>query len=353
MASEWVTFRLGDACTKIGSGATPRGGSSVYLDQGEFALIRSQNIYNHGFHHDGLAYLTKQQADDLSNVEVDKDDVLLTITGDSVARSCQVDPDILPARVNQHVAIIRPDPTKLAPRFLRFFLVSPAMQSHMLSLAGAGDEKCAHERNDRSVRGASTDQYCRSTSHCVHTCALDDKIELNRRRNRTLEAMARSIFQSWFVDFEPVHAKAAGRKPNGLSKELAALFSDSFENSEFGDIPKGWRVGVLADVAEIVMGSSPPGSSYNDDGIGTPLVNGPVEFGDYFAEKRKWTTQVTRLSERNDLIFCVRGSTTGRRVVADDVYCLGRGVCAIRAKDKVWAFVHQLMRSELAQLLRG
>ena len=138
MAGEWRAFRLGDVCSKIGSGATPRGGSSVYLEEGEIALVRSQNVYNDGFHRDGLVYLTEQHADELSNVELAENDILLNITGDSVARSCQVPLTILPARVNQHVAIIRTDPTVLWPGFLRYYLVSPAMQAEMLSLAGAG-----------------------------------------------------------------------------------------------------------------------------------------------------------------------------------------------------------------------
>ncbi|HCL92591.1 MAG TPA: restriction endonuclease subunit S, partial [Verrucomicrobia subdivision 3 bacterium] len=79
--------------------------------------------------------------------------------------------------------------------------------------------------------------------------ALDDKIELNRKMNQTLEEMARAIFKSWFVDFDPVRAKAAGQKPSGLKPEIAALFPDSFEPSELGEIPKGWRVGTLGDVA--------------------------------------------------------------------------------------------------------
>ncbi len=138
MGSDWSKYRLGDVCTKIGSGATPRGGSGVYLDHGKTALIRSQNVYNDGFHHNGLVYLTGLHADQLANVEVESDDILLNITGDSVARACQVDPGVLPARVNQHVAIIRADPEKLWPRYLRFYLVSPAMQTYMLQIAGAG-----------------------------------------------------------------------------------------------------------------------------------------------------------------------------------------------------------------------
>lgn len=88
----------------------------------------------------------------------------------------------------------------------------------------------------------------RAIAHILGT--LDDKIELNRRMNETLEAMARALFKSWFVDFEPVRAKAEGRD-TCLPKEIADLFPDSFEDSELGEVPKGWRVGTLAGLAEL------------------------------------------------------------------------------------------------------
>ncbi|MDA8216788.1 MAG: restriction endonuclease subunit S [Dehalococcoidales bacterium] len=81
--------------------------------------------------------------------------------------------------------------------------------------------------------------------------SLDDKIELNRRTNETLEAMARAIFKSWFVDFDPVRAKAAGRQPVGMDTETAALFPDSFEESELGDIPRGWKIARLDEVVQL------------------------------------------------------------------------------------------------------
>jgi len=87
----------------------------------------------------------------------------------------------------------------------------------------------------------------RAIAHILGT--LDDKIELNRRMNETLEAMARALFKSWFVNFDPVRAKAERRDP-GLPKPLTDLFPDSFEDSELGEIPKGWRVGDIGDVAE-------------------------------------------------------------------------------------------------------
>ena len=132
------SVRLGDVSLKIGSGATPRGGKEVYLSNGRTSFIRSQNIYNNRFEKSGLVYLTDEQAKDLSNVEIISADVLLNITGDSVARVCQVPESALPARVNQHVSIIRPDSKRLDARFLQYVLVSSEMQNKMLSLASSG-----------------------------------------------------------------------------------------------------------------------------------------------------------------------------------------------------------------------
>ena len=101
-------IKLKDCCLKIGSGATPKGGASVYIDEG-VSLIRSQNVYNLNFSYSGLAHINDEAAEKLKGVTVYSRDVLLNITGDSVARTCMVPDDVLPARVNQHVSIIRPD----------------------------------------------------------------------------------------------------------------------------------------------------------------------------------------------------------------------------------------------------
>ena len=86
---------------------------------------------------------------------------------------------------------------------------------------------------------------------------LDDKIELNRQMNETLEAIARTLFKSWFVDFDPVRAKMEGRQPAGISPELAALFPDSFEDSELGKIPKGWAIAPIGDLVRVLGGATP------------------------------------------------------------------------------------------------
>jgi len=105
--------------------------------------------------------------------------------------------------------------------------------------------------------------------------SLDDKIELNRRMNQTLEATARAIFKSWFVDFDPVRAKAEGR-PTGLPDDIAALFPDSFEDSELGEIPRGWKVNTVEESAEKVacgpFGSSIKVSTFVPKGV--PIISG-------------------------------------------------------------------------------
>jgi len=109
----------------------------------------------------------------------------------------------------------------------------------------------------------------RAIAHILGT--LDDKIELNRRMNETLEAMARALFKSWFVDFDPVRAKAEGRDP-GLPKPLADLFPDSFEDSELGEIPTGWEVGTIYKIADVVYGAPFASSQFNTEGLGKPLI---------------------------------------------------------------------------------
>ena len=255
----WVSLRLGDVCTKIGSGATPRGGKEVYLKDGPFSLIRSQNVHNNRFSHDGLAFITEKQAAELNNVEVFPDDVLLNITGDSVARACQVAPDVLPARVNQHVAIIRPDASKLSARFLHYFLVCPATQTMLLSWAGSGGTRNALTKGmieSLDVYAPANVEEQRAIAHILGT--LDDKIELNQRMNEALEAVARALFRSWFVDFDPVRAKAALR--NHAAQQAPGSITPPLRGS------RGDKSAALS----LSKGRSPQASRWGETGAAQP-----------------------------------------------------------------------------------
>lgn len=136
----WQLAALEDVATKIGSGATPRGGKSAYRDKG-VTLIRSQNVYDYAFVDDGLAFIDDDQAASLDNVVVAQNDILLNITGASVARCCIVPRRHLPARVNQHVMIIRADTSKLDPHYLLMTINSPPRKQHLLSMARTGSTR--------------------------------------------------------------------------------------------------------------------------------------------------------------------------------------------------------------------
>ena len=132
----WERLSLGKLTNKIGSGATPSGGQTVYVADG-IALIRSQNIYDHEFVWGGLARITDQDAERLKGVAVFEGDVLINITGDSILRTCVVDASVLPARVNQHVSIVRPC-RGMPSHFLHQFLVMRRTKSLLLSNDAGG-----------------------------------------------------------------------------------------------------------------------------------------------------------------------------------------------------------------------
>ena len=243
---EWTVVRLGDITLKIGSGATPRGGEESYLpSRSNFALVRSQNVFDRRFDGTGLAFINDQQANGLRGVRLQQSDILLNITGDGItfSRACMVPENVLPACVNQHVSIIRVNSELAVPGYVLSFLTHPTVKSYVESFNAGGSRRAITKGHIESFRLALPPlREQRAIAHILGT--LDDNIELKRRMNETLEAMARALFKSWFVDFDPVRAKAEGRDP-GLPKHLADLFPDSFEDSELGEIPKGWRVRTL------------------------------------------------------------------------------------------------------------
>lgn len=106
-----------------------------------------------------------------------------------------------------------------------------------------------------------------------------------------------------------------------------------YKHEKFGNCPVGWHWGRLSEIADIVAGQSPSGEFYNEDGIGTPMLNGPTEFTDLHPIPVQFTTKVTKLCQIGDILFTVRGSSTGRMNIADQEYCIGRGIAAIRAKE--------------------
>lgn len=176
--------------------------------------------------------------------------------------------------------------------------------------------------------------------------ALDDKIELNRRRNRTLEALARAIFQSWFVDFDPVKAKAAGNQPPGLKPELAALFPDSFEDSPLGPIPAGWRVGTVGDLADFnawTLGKRDPIDEIDYIEI-SEVMRGEVGDIKRYSRGTEPGRARRRLRHGDTALSTVRPDRGAYFLSIDppESFIASTGFAVLTAKQGCWAFVHVL-----------
>jgi type I restriction enzyme, S subunit len=154
------------------------------------------------------------------------------------------------------MVLLRPSAGKVHHRFLQYWLNSPLLASHV---HGLRDGSVAERLNLPTIRGLLVPipllQTQEAIAHILGT--LDDKIELNRRMNATVEEMARALFQSWFVDFDPVRAKAAGRQPAGMDSETAALFPSTLRPSEEGALPQGRQVSTIGNSVRVVGGSTP------------------------------------------------------------------------------------------------
>ena len=159
-----------------------------------------------------------------------------------------------PAVTNQQINTIIPDESLVDEVFLYYSLLAKRQEIFALG-AGGSRTPILNKSGFEDVR-LLLPPLPEQLAIAQILGALDEKIELNRRMNETLEAMARAIFKSWFVDLDPVRAKCEGRDP-GLPKHLADLFPDSFEESELGEIPRGWGVWRVSDVGNVVCGKTP------------------------------------------------------------------------------------------------
>lgn len=307
---KWESVRLKDCCSKIGSGSTPRGGSQVYIEEGT-SLIRSQNVHNLRFEYEGLAFITNEAARTLAGVTVRPSDVLLNITGDSVARTCLVPDSTLPARVNQHVAIIRPLSNVLNAKFLSYYLASPHMQQVMLGLAvgkGASRNAITKEMIEQFEIPCPPIHNQEQVVSILST--YDGLIENNRRQIKLLEEAAQRLYKEWFVD----------------------LRFPGWEKTPIVDgLPKYWHRVRLGDTANIVMGQSPKSEFFNARKEGLPFHQGVGSFGNRFVIDDTYSLALTRIGEAGSILFSVR-APVGRLNLTRNRVVIGRGIAAVNSK---------------------
>ena len=221
-------------------------------DAGPF-VVRSQDIRGRVFDMQSAGRVSEETyRERIARAEPRYGDLLYSREGTYFGIAAEVPRD-QKVCLGQRMVLIRPNQAILESRFLLYWLNSPVMEAH---LRGFRDGSVAERLNMATIRALAVPIIPLSEQREIASIlgVLDDKIELNRRMAATLEEMARSLYRSWFVDFDPVHAKIEGRQPAFMDEETAALFPDRF--GEDG-LPEGWKNISFVDAIDIISGGTP------------------------------------------------------------------------------------------------
>ena len=253
---DWTLTTLGDACQR-GGGDVQTGPFGSQLHAADYVpdgipSIMPQNIGDNRIVEDGIARITLADAERLARYRVKAGDIVYSRRGD-VERRALVRTTEDGWLCGTGCLRVRFGDDNVVPAYASYYLGHPSVREWIVRHAhGATMANLNTSILSSLPFVVPPPLQQRAIAHVLGT--LDDKIELNRRMNQTLEAIARALFTSWFVDFDPVHAKAEGRQPEGMNAETAALFPSEFEESDIGSTPQGWRVEPLSMAAHVNPG---------------------------------------------------------------------------------------------------
>ena len=335
-AGEWRRVVLGDVIDLQLSSVDKKSKASEQAVQ----LCNYMDVYTNNFIYADMDFMTATATErEIARCSLAAGDVVITKDSekhDDIGVPALVREDVSDLICGYHLAILRPRLSEIGGAYLFYALSTDEAQRQFHSYAN-GITRFGLRKADIGLVEIPLPPLPeqRAIGHVLGT--LDDKIELNRRMNETLEEMARALFKSWFVDFDPVRAKMEGRWHRGeslpgLPAEHYDLFPDSLVDSELGEVPEGWGVKGLGDCFNLTMGQSPPGSTYNDDGNGTPFYQGSTDFGERYPTNRRYCTEPARLAQTEDTLVSVR-APVGAINRAWERCCIGRGVAALRHKS--------------------
>lgn len=298
--------------------------SKDYAETGRF-ILRTLNITDDGtINKDQAVYLPLDLCPNYKRFELQENDTLFVMVGATLGKIGWIQAQDLPALLNQNMWRIRAKPNLVDPRFLNYaFRIASAKSLNWAS----GSARAFVRRDDYRKLSIPSPPIVTQRAISNLLGALDDKIENNRRINETLEEMALAIFKSWFVDFDPVHAKAAGNAPAYMDAETATLFPSSFGDD---GLPVGWNLHSLGDVTEkITKGTTPSKKDLNEAREEPCTINflkvNNISDNGYFNEKSFEKIPVSihnnqlrrSILKNGDVLYSIAG-TIGRVIIVND-----------------------------------
>jgi type I restriction enzyme, S subunit len=364
MGGEWQTASLGE-CVEVKHGY-PFKGEFIHDEPRGDVLLTPGNFYiGGGFKGGKFKYYDGPVPDDFV---LRAGDLVVTMTDLSKQGDTLGYPAFVPACEsgrrylhNQRIGKVQiKAPVSVDPKFLRYLLCSAHYRHEVL--AGATGTTVKHTSPERIKRF----RFHRPPIHEQRAIGqilgtLDDKIELNRRINETLEAIARALFKSWFVDFDPVRAKAKGRDP-GLPKPLADLFPARLIGSELGDVPEGWEVGPILRQARLMSGGTPKTerAEYWEGPIAWASAKDVSQCNELFLVETERTITELGLAESPTQVipaFCsvvvARGATTGRMVMFGRDMAMNQTCYALATTTDTPFALHCRLREEVRALVHA
>ena len=271
MSSEWPLVRLEEITSVLGDGLH---GTPNYDDNGDYHFINGNNLF------EGRIVINEKtrrvsEAEAYKHKKLlNQNTILVSINGTLGNIAIYQGEKVVLGKSACYFNVS----TGVDKHFVRYVLQSDIFQNYIHNLATGSTIKNVSLRLMRDFSFQLPPLKEQNRISCVLK-SLDDRIALLRETNATLEAIAQALFKSWFVDFDPVHAKARGESPQGMDDAIAALFPDSFEDSELGMIPKGWRVGTVSELGNVICGKTPPTSDPENYGDAVPFITIPDMHG--------------------------------------------------------------------------
>ncbi len=358
MAGEWPIVRLGDVVDLVTG--FPFESQHYTTDPTAPRLLRGDNVGQGVLRWDGAKRWPASGMGDLDSYWLSEGDVILAMDRpwiEAGLKYAAVRDSDLPALLVQRVARLR-GTAKLDTGFLKYVIGGRAFTEYVTGVQTG--TAVPH------ISGGQIRDYAfalpplpeqRVIAHILGT--LDDKIELNRRMNETLEAIARALFKSWFVDFDPVRAKAEGREP-GLPPHLAdLLFPDSFAVSELGEIPRGWKVAPLGDIADVIDCSHAKKPERREHGwpllqLSNIRADGLLDMTDTYlideSDYRAWTSRL-EASPGDCVITNVGRVGAVAQIPGGLTAALGRNMTGVRCKPS-FEYPTFLLEALLSEALR-
>lgn len=237
--------------------------------------------------------------------------------------------------LGQRIMQYRANPKKLNPYFLLYSFLSPDLQFQFRRYDSSGSI-VSHIRVPDCTNFEINVPSLSEQNKIVNILkTIDERIDVNSQIIMLLEEMAKNLFDYWFLQFDYPNSQG---KPYAQSN--GKLVFDNVLNKE---MPPNWKVKTLSDIANITMGQSPDGSSYNGHGEGTIFYQGSTDFGDIFPKVRQYTTEPARMAKKGDILLSVR-APVGDMNIANTDCCIGRGLAALNSKEGFDGFLFYVMK---------